>query len=219
MSRIAGMRRIRRTMALVVLSAVVLVAGCQGLLFSAMYLWKGNNVPAEFDGLKEKKVVVVCRPLQELSYRVSGAPEEIAREVAGHLKKVKKITVVPPQDVNEWVDVNRWDEFAEIGRAMKADMVVGIDLEAFGLLQSQTVYQGTSKLRVSVFDMSQDGAVVYERHFDEHKFPPNTGVYSTETTEDKFRRAYVADLAEDIAVLFYPHDAHHGLGKDSRALD
>jgi hypothetical protein len=214
------MRGDRRSLALLVLATLALQAGCQGLLFSAMYLWKGNNAPADFDGLKEKKVVVVCRPLQELGYRVSGAPNEIARGVAGYIEKnVKKCKVVPQQEVSEWVDENRWDDYPEIGRAVEADMVVGIDLLAFSLLQSQTVYQGKAVVRVTVYDMSKEGEVVFEKDFPRHVFPPNAGIYANDMSEDQFRRKYVEDLAADISVLFYPHDVHHGFAKDSSTIE
>ena len=63
-------RRPSRFGRLVVLGATtsILLAsgGCTNVLFTAMYLLKGNNIPAEFKLPKEKSVVVVCRPA--LSY-------------------------------------------------------------------------------------------------------------------------------------------------------
>ena len=38
---------------------------------------------------------------------------------------------------------------------MKADMVVGIDLEGFSLFQGQTLYQGKANATVRVYDCQQ----------------------------------------------------------------
>src|SRR5262245_60419832 len=39
------------------------LSGCAKVLATAMYVVTGNNSPAEYDGLKGKKVAVVCRQL------------------------------------------------------------------------------------------------------------------------------------------------------------
>ena len=44
-----------------------------------------------------------------------------------------------------------WEEYVEVGKAMKADMVVGVELEKFSIYQAQTLYQG--KANASVRDI------------------------------------------------------------------
>ena len=65
------------------IAATVLPAiGCASALFSAMYLIKGTDVDADFDGLKQKKVAVVCRPLVGLTYQNSGVAKDLAKQPA-----------------------------------------------------------------------------------------------------------------------------------------
>lgn len=224
MPRPARMRVVRSCMSSMCLLAafaagIAVQSGCTGALFSAMYLWKGNNVPAECDKLKDKKIVVVCRPLMEMEYKLSGATNEIAREVGNLIQaNVKKARVVPQQEVHAWVDENSWDEHVQVGKALKADLVVGIDLGSFGLLQSQTVYQGQAALTVTVYDMQKGGEAIFEKEMPNHVYPPNTGVPTNGMPIDEFRRLFVGELSEEIAVLFYPHDAHRNFGKDGVAL-
>jgi hypothetical protein len=42
------------------------LAGCAKVLATAVYVIKGTNVEAEYDGLQEKRVAVVCRQLASL---------------------------------------------------------------------------------------------------------------------------------------------------------
>jgi len=50
----------RRTSVLLLLASALLVfPGC-GAMAQLMYVLKGHNVPAEFQGLEGKKIAVVC---------------------------------------------------------------------------------------------------------------------------------------------------------------
>ncbi len=63
----------------------------------------------------------------------------------------------------EWADENNWDEYVEIGKALNADMVVGLDLEEFSLYQGQTLYQGKANIKIPVYDVAQGKEPVFER--------------------------------------------------------
>jgi len=201
-------------------ASLVALSGCVSALATAMYVIRGNNVPAEFEGLKDRKVAVVCRPLVELDFAASGVNAEIARQVGLLLTtNVKKVKIVDPAKVAEWTDENSWDEYTEIGRALDAELVIGIDLENFRLYQSQTLFQGRANLALRVFDMKKDGEMVYQKVLPEVVFPPNRCIDTGSMPEDQFRRLFVADVAEQIGRSFYPHDAHADLAKDSAQLD
>jgi len=45
------------------ISMLLAAAGCRTVFTTAAYLIKGTNVDAEYEGLREKRVVVVCRPV------------------------------------------------------------------------------------------------------------------------------------------------------------
>jgi hypothetical protein len=195
------------------------LAGCAKVLATAVYVIKGTNVPAEYEGLKEKKVAVVCRQLASLQYRDSTVPRELAARVGSLLaQNVKKIEVIDQQDVAEWTDENAWEEFTQIGKALEADMVVAIDLEDFRLHQGQTLYQGRANVQIKVYDMEDGGKVVFEKSPRPSVYPPNTGIPTSEKQESQFRREYVGILADEIGRHFYEHDSRATFAIDSTAL-
>ena len=77
-----------RWVALVSLMALLLplAVGCSILPFAA-YLVQGLATPAEFDGLKHKRVAVICRPVASLQYqshRCLGRAGTIRGRSVGH---------------------------------------------------------------------------------------------------------------------------------------
>jgi hypothetical protein len=125
-------------------------SGCT-MMATAMYIIQGSSTKAEFNGLKGKRVAVVCRPVTSLHFRDSSVSRDLAKQVGIMLSKhVSKLTIVDQREVSEWADENNWDDYADIGKALNADMVVGIDLEEFSLYQGQTLYQGKANLKIVV---------------------------------------------------------------------
>ena len=183
------------------------------------YLTIGTDEAAEFPGLKGKKVVVVCRPLAGLQYRDSVAAREVATQVSLLLKnRVPKITVVDQQKVAEWTDENMWDTYPEVGKALDADVVVGIELTSFSTYQGPTLYQGKATASIEVFDLKDDNKKVYNNDMDQVLYPPNVGIpISAEKSEADFRREFVRVVADRIARHFYSYDRHDDVAVDARA--
>lgn len=200
------------------LAACLPSIGCQGTLVTAYYLIHGLDVDPDFPGLKDKKVAVVCRPIGSIHYSNSNVTREISQHVSDLLQeKVKKIRVVDQRKVAKWVDENRWDEFSEVGKAMKADFVVGIDLEAFSLFEGQTLYQGRANLAVHVYDCEKKKEV-FTRNLPQAVYPPNTGVPTYDKQEAQFRAEFVKVLADRVARHFYAHDPHADVALDAEAF-
>jgi len=218
MDRHVVVRWDRAFVLLTLLVAVPASGGCTTALATAVWLVKGPNIDAEFDGLREQRVAVVCRPMVGLTYRNSGVAKEIARQMNGLLtQNVRKIEVIDQRKVDEWIDEHNWDEYTEIGEALQADMVVGVDLERFSIYPGQTVYQGRSNVAVKVYDC-QSGELVYERHLPEVVYPPN-GPRSAESQQEvDFRREYVEILADQIARHFYPHDPYADFALSAKTI-
>src|SRR4051812_17984771 len=109
-------------------AALATQTGCTtSMLFTALYMIKGNDEPAEFPGLKDKKVAVVCRPLVQLQYSSSNAANELAVQVGRLLKQnLRRVEIVDPRVVAEWTDENTSDEYLDIGKAVDAEVVLGI---------------------------------------------------------------------------------------------
>jgi hypothetical protein len=217
MDRSSVRRRIALALTLAV--AVLPALGCQTLFLSALYLVKGTDVDPDFAELKGKKVAVVCRPLVTLQYRNATAGRDLAQQVTMLLQqKVPKIKTIDQRKVAKWTDENTWEEYTEVGKAMKADMVVGIDLEGFSLFQGQTLYQGKANATVRVYDCSKGGKVVFEKILPQTIYPPSTGIPTQDRVEADFRREFVAVLAEQVARNFYAHDPHADVAQDAAAL-
>ena len=196
------------------LGAIVPLGGCRSALATAMYLMGGMNVKAEYDGLKDQRVVVVCRPLVELQYRDSSAAKDIARQVSTLIRQnLSKTKVVDHRNVVEWIDENTWEDYTEIGRALNADLVLGVDLEHFGIFQGQTLYQGKANVVIKIYDCDTD-ELVFEKILPQTVYPPNTGIPTSEKQEPQFRREFIRVLADQIARHFYDHDPHSDFAQD-----
>jgi hypothetical protein len=214
---------VRSGMALALILALVMAMlpalGCRTGLVTAMFLLKGTDVDPDFAGLKGKKVAVVCRPLVTLQYRNANAARDLAQEITLLLQqKVPKVQVVDQRKVAKWIDENTWEEYPEVGKALKADLVVGVDLEGFNIFQGQTLYQGKANATVHVYDCRQGGKEVFTKVLPPSVYPPNTGIPTSDRLEAEFRREFVAVLADQIGRYFYTHDPHADLAQDVSAL-
>jgi hypothetical protein len=211
----ASQRRYWRAAFWLMLLGTMLPAGC-GWMSVVMYNMNPDDTPADFEGLQDKRVAVVCRPVAELQFADSTVPRDLVRQVSENIsKKVKKVRVVDEREVSEWTDENSWQKFTDVGKALKADMVVGIELERFSLQQGPTLLQGNAAMRVVVYDMENGGKQVYEKTTPRVLFPPNTPIPSAEKSEGEFRRQFLGVLAERIGRHFYSHDSLQDFGVDA----
>ena len=61
--------------ALLTIVTIVSQGGCQSMLATMAWVIQGGEVPAEYTGMKNKSIAVVCRPLVELEYTNSRSAE------------------------------------------------------------------------------------------------------------------------------------------------
>jgi hypothetical protein len=217
------MRRLRhwRPLCGLLLLAVVVVpqTGCVGFAANLIYMIKGNNVEARCTALEGKRVAVVC-----VSGPGAGPREEsekLAWAVGALLKQnVKKIDLVRPEEVADWRDQNNWDQidYKSIGRGVKADMVVAIDLSTFSIHDDKTLLRGRAKVKTTVYnltDKSKKGdSIAWAEDQKEFVFPQNGGQQVTEN-EVNFQRIYLSMLAKDIAKNFYDYPKIDDVAQDS----
>ena len=200
----------------VLATAMLLTGGCTELAMTIAYLYQGTDVGADYPGLKGKKVVVVCRPMTSVTYYKVG--KQLSSQISVLLKQnVSKITVVEQQKVAEWTDENQWNEYPEVGKAMKADMVVGVDLTSFSTYQGPTLYQGKATASIKVYDLKDDNKVVYEKELPQILYPPNIGIPISDKSEADFGRDFTSVVADLIARHFYSHDEHADVAQDAAA--
>jgi len=203
----------------VVLVPLLFAAGCANWIAGAMWLVKGTNRSAECTALKGQRVVVVCRPPVEMEFSDGAVGGRELAVAVGELldTNVRKIEVVDHREVDDWTDEHTWQEYTEVGEALDADMIVGIDLETFNIYAGQTLYQGTAAISVTVYNMKEDGKVVYERML-QVKYPPHTPIAKENKPPNQFRREFVAILAREVGKLFYDYDSFEDYAIDSKAL-
>jgi hypothetical protein len=189
------------------------------MLATGIYVWEGGNmVPAECEALYGKRVVVMCRPPSSHEYRHAGASRNISQRVSEKLvEHVKKIDVVNPREVDNWVDESDWGDFRELGEAVHADLVVHIELDDFELYKGKTLYQGRAVVNVAVYDMRDKGKEVWHGRIGEVLYPTNSGIPAQDKPVQQFEREFVEVVADKIAVNFYRHDPNSSFAMDAMA--
>jgi hypothetical protein len=204
---------------LVAAAALVSAAGCPALLATGVYVWEGGNlVPAECEALKGERVVVMCRPPASNEYRHAGASRNLSQRVSELLvEKVKGIDVVNPREVDEWVDESDWGDFRELAEAVRADLVVHIELDDFDLYKGKTLYQGRAEITVNVYDMRDKSKLVWSRELGEVLYPVNSGIPAQDKPPQQFEHEFVQIVAERVATNFYRHDPHDSFAMDAKA--
>jgi hypothetical protein len=194
--------------------------GClHSLLATGIYMWQGGNVvPAECNALEKERVVVLCRPPASHEFRNAGAARAIGARVTAMLEKnVKGIDVGSPKEVDNWVDEQDWENFKDLGRAVKAARVVYIELDDFDLYKGPTLYQGTADVTISVYDMDDGGKLVWDRRLGQVLFPRNSGIPASDKPEQAFERQFVEIVSTQIAEHFYKHNPNAGYAIDAVA--
>jgi hypothetical protein len=213
-------RAARRSRLLVVtLSLLVTAPGC-GLLSQVAYWINGpTKVEPKFGGLEGKRVAVVCLDANSLS-GPGGEADAIAKAVTTALGyHVPDVQMVRHEEIADWIDSRTEDltDYRDIGRGVKAERVVGIDLASFSIHEGQTLLRGKARVGVKVFDMTRGGEVVYEAPPREIAWPENGARHVTEN-ETNFRTIFIHTLAQKIARDFYEYELLEDFGMDAAHL-
>jgi hypothetical protein len=213
--------RTYRGLTLFALCLLVPMSGCVGLMAQMLY-WSGaGKLKAAFGGLEKKRVAVICVS-DSSSFGLGTDSLQLARMVAGTLKEnVKEIKVVRPDEIADWIDRHDWNEvdFAEVGRGVSADFVVAVELTSFSLYEGQTLYRGRANVKVRVLDIKAGGHEVFSRKLNEITYPTSGGYSTTDSSEAKFRAAFLKNLADQVSLLFYDHDPWDEYSSDPASID
>ena len=204
----------------VLVLAVASSTGCiHSLLATGIYVFQGGDVvPAECEALDGERVVVICRPPASHEYRHAGAAREIGKRVSHLIKEhVPRADVVSPREVDNWIDEQDWENFKDLGRAVKATRVVYIELDNFDLYKGQTLYQGDTTVNMTVYDMTNRGAKIWSRDVGQILFPRNSGFPSADKPVHQFQRQFVDVVSVELAKHFYKHDPSATFALDAEA--
>jgi hypothetical protein len=212
-------RIVHRSTWAVGLTSLLLFCGCIGAAAQLLYVIKGHKVPAAFAGLEGKKVAVVCSS-EAAAYGPDTLTYSINKVVSLKLKdSVKKINVISPAKVEQWIDTNGWNQsnFVEVGRGLGADIVVAIDIGSYTIHEGQTLFKGRTNLTVTVYDISKGGQVVFVHGPTEYIFP-STGRPAIQTTDRQFELVYLKKLTDHISSLFFPRDQLDNVADDATLM-
>lgn len=218
-----SLRTHRRNVLLSVITSAGLLAtqpGCIPFVANLIHAVKGNDVPADFDGLEEKKVAVVT-VTDSSAYTDDTAARILNRYVSETLlDKVKKIQLVREDEVDSWRDTqgtNRID-YVALGRGVQCDKVVAIEMTNLRLRDGQTMYRGHADVTVIVHDVASN-SVEFRRTLEDYTYPAAAAIPITETDESRFRRLYLEMLGQRIARHFHPYDFRDGWAADARIVN
>jgi len=209
-------RRMLTLPALLTIAALAGGGGCTALLTTILHVaTDGKDVKAEYTehgGLKHKTVAVVCRPVTSMDYRSPQVPSNLAKAV-GYLirQNVHDVKVVDARKIDDWMDkgVTRdpLEDFAKIGEAVQADVVIGIELADFSMYEGQTLYQGKAQMTVKVYDLKHGNGEPWEKVLPASLYPPEGPMPSADKSPSAFQRLLVGELAGEVARLFYAYDS------------
>lgn len=208
----SGFRSVRLAVAGLV---VVAAAGGCTTLGGLAYLVNPDDVPAETTALRGKHVAVVCRPVVELEYSDAGSSRELARLVGESIaQNVRRCRVIGSTEVARWLDENDWVDYPTLGKAVDANIVVGIDLDEFRLHEGSTLLKGRAKFRIRAFDIDQ-GKVVFDKRVDDFAYPAAGAIPSSDCSESKFRETFLRLLSRRIARCFHAHDSREHFAEEN----
>lgn len=183
-----------------------------------MHAVGADKVPAGYEGLEESTVAIVTMT-NSSHYSDDTAARLLSRMVGDilikEIKNKKKFSLVREDKIEQWRDTHGWEsmDYQAMGRDVKADKVVSIELTDLTLRQGKTLFRGNANATIAVVDVAS-GKIVYRRSIDEFAFPVNAGQHTSETTEARFRKLYLSMLAKQIARSFHPWDLNEDFALD-----
>ena len=195
-----------------------MASGCISLAANLIGAVQGTDRPAEYTGLKGKRVAVIVATDSGIGADTASAM--LASYIQANLKNnVKDIDLVRQSEVERWVSSRGQTDgsYLDIGKGVKAEQVVAVEVTNLGLRNGATLYKGHADLVVSVLDITDEGEIMYRKHLPEFTFPKMGGPSVTDTTESKFRGLFLTVVAEKVSGLFYPVDPTAEVALDATA--
>lgn len=189
--------------------AVVMFTGCIGTMAQLMYVIKGHDVPAAYNGLVGKRTAIVCVS-DASAYGPDTLTNTVARAVGMKLgSTVKKIEIVPHANIEKWIDVNGWDEldFTALGKGVSAERVVAIEIASYSIHEGPTIYKGRANVTVTVYDLEnkKGPTVAYTYQLQDYEFPKN-GRPAIQSNDRQFEAFFLARMTRQICDQFIKHD-------------
>jgi hypothetical protein len=196
---------------------VSLNGGCLAKMAAGIvYAIRGNDTPAEFDGLKDKRVALICNTSGAVASEAvtSMLTSNIVSSLNRNLPKADIVRQEEIDRVLEKQEFNDGDQ-QKLAASVRADYLVAVQVDNLKLRDGATLFRGQSDIKVTVYDMKNSGRIVFEKEIIEHSFPKNGGTPITDTTEARFRSAYLQLVGYRVASLFHPVDPTFDVALDA----
>ncbi len=151
--------RTRRVAALILLATAGLLAlaGCDPRTLLYFLQPFEPTIPPPGPSLKGKRVVVLAHAATGTSGDFQALDRELVREFVVNLRKnVKKIDVVNPDKIWDWVEGHpSWSDPSEVAKEFEADIAIFLEVEQFQVASpsSPGLLEGLAKTHIQVFEM------------------------------------------------------------------
>ena len=194
---------------------LVTTTGCISLAANLIHAVQGNNRPAAYNGLSGQRVAVVC--ITEGRYGGEACNSILANNLQVVLKSnIDDIELVRGSEIEQWMDVHgrRSTDYVEIGKGVKADQVLAVEVADLNLMNGPTLFRGQADVAIAVYEIPS-GDLLFRKQMPEFAFPTTGGKPVTETSENRFRSFFLAELTREIGGQFYPVDATDFVARDA----
>jgi hypothetical protein len=223
MSRTLFSRRVclSRMLGLGALTGIVANSGGCTFLSQLVLTMEDRRIEAKFNGLEKKTVAVVCLDAHTLR-QPGGDADALARALSKEIKaNVKDVKLISETKIADWMDNQRDDvvDFRDVAKGVKADMVVGLDLKAFGINEpGGTTLRGRATVEAKVYDMSKPHEPVHTIEETQIVFPEHGEIHVTESASD-FRKLFIQQMAHRLAKDFYAYDKMLDFTPDAKFIN
>lgn len=200
-----------------ILTTTVTSTGCVSLLANLIHIIQGRKVPAPCDKLEGKRVAVVVNSEAGTNDQSVVMLGRYIRERM--LANVEKIELVPQDQVEKWTLEQYWEDldYEAIGKGVKADYVVAVDLTELQLRDGDTLYRGSCSVYTTVYEVGKPNKPVYKTSMLNYSFPSVGGQPITGTDETAFRRLFLGIVGHRVARNFHPYDPSEDIAADAEA--
>ena len=197
--------------------------GCNQFVLLSYVLGGPPSIEPDFDAKTGKSldrpdvtVAVIGYASTKLKVDNPKIDVDLAKMVAYKLAASQRINIVHPDTVHAWLDEHPdWEKAEEVGRGLKANYVIEIELESCSLyeLHSASLLRGRTEGYVNVYEISADGfgERIYSKDIS-LVFPTEAPRSTYDQTLTSFKREYLTRLSELIGWMFlerYSGDKMH----------
>ncbi len=196
---------------------IACTTGCISFAANLMGVIRGNTRPAEYEGLEGKRVALIC--VSESGLEVDKVSSMLTSYMQANINShIDEIDLVRQSEIERWLErhASEAEEFVEVGKGVKAEKLIAVEVENLTLKDGATLYKGQCDISVSVFDVPS-GKIEFRKQLPEFAYPTIGGPSITDTTDAKFRGLFLSVLADKISGLFYDVEVGEDFALDAKS--